>query len=105
SRLHYLAILVLAWPIAVLNAYVCQRRFVFRSSGSVLRELPRFSLVYIATLIGSLVALPLLLATLPFNIYVIQAGHTVAGVFITYLVHRSFSFGDRSSADDPHGEG
>ena len=92
DHLHYLVILLLAWPIAVLNAYLCHRHFVFRSTGRVWRELPRFSLVYIATLAGALVALPFLLRTLPFNIYVIQAGYTVGAVTLSYLAHTLFSF-------------
>jgi putative flippase GtrA len=91
--LHYLAILVLAWPLAVLNAYYCHRRFVFRSSGSVRNELPRFSLVYFATLVAGIAVLPILLATLPFGIYVIQAGYTVTVVVLSYVAHKFFSFG------------
>jgi putative flippase GtrA len=93
DQLHYLAILVLAWPIAVVNAYICYRRFVFRSRRSVWTELPRFSLVYFGTLIGGLAALPFLLQALPFNIYVIQAGYTVVVVALSYLGHKFFSFG------------
>jgi putative flippase GtrA len=92
DHVHYLVILVLAWPVAVLNAYVCYRRFVFRSSDSVLRELPRFSLVYVATLLGSLLALPFLLSALPLSIYAIQAGYTFTVVILSYLGHRFFSF-------------
>ena len=44
DRLHYLVIVLIAWPIAVLNAYLGYRFLVFRSRGSILRELPRFSL-------------------------------------------------------------
>jgi putative flippase GtrA len=97
DRLHYLAILVLAWPIAVLNAYICHRRFVFRSSGSIRTELPRFSVVYVLSLVASLIALPILLQVLPLNIYVIQAGFTVVVVVVSYLAHRSFSFGNGSA--------
>ena len=91
--LHYLAILILAWPLAVLNAYLCYRRFVFRSTGSVRKELPRFSLVYLVTLVGGLAALPFLLRTFSLNIYVTQAGYTAAVVVLSYLAHRFFSFG------------
>jgi len=97
ARLDYLVILVLAWPIAVLNAFVCQRRLVFRSTGPIRTELPRFSTVYVASLAASLVLLPILLQVLPFNIYVIQAGFTVAVVILSYLAHRSFSFGTKSA--------
>ena len=62
-------------------------------------ELPRFSLVYIATLIGAIVALPLLLRALPYNIYVIQAGYTVAAVALSYVGHKFFSFRDRVGPD------
>ena len=91
--LHYLIILVLSWPFAVLNAYIGYRIFVFRSKDSVWRELPRFSLVYLVTLCAGLLALPILLRTLPFNIYVIQAGYTVVVVILSYLSHKFFSFG------------
>ena len=99
-------ILVLAWPLAVLNAYLCYRRFVFRSTGSMRKELPRFSLVYVATLIGALAALPFLLRTLGLSIYVTQAGYTVAVVALSYLAHKFFSFGGRpaSTAGSVHGE-
>ena len=99
DHLHYLAILVLSWPLAVLNAYVCYRHFVFRSEDSVRKELPRFSLVYLGTLVAGLAALPFLLHTLPFNIYVIQAGYTVVVVVLSYLSHKFFSFRGSPSAE------
>jgi putative flippase GtrA len=92
SQLHYLVILLLAWPIAVLNAYLGYRLLVFRSHGSILRELPRFSLVYLATLVVNVVVLPIALAVLPFNIYVVQALFTFAVVVSSYLGHKHYSF-------------
>jgi putative flippase GtrA len=90
--LHYLVIVVLAWPIAVLNAYLGYRFIVFRSRGSVLKEFPRFSLVYLATLVVNLALLPIALSVLPFNIYVIQALFTVVVVVASYLSHKYYSF-------------
>ena len=95
ERLHYLAILLIAWPIAVLNAYFGYRGLVFRSRGPMLRELPRFSLVYVATLALNVILLPIALQVLPFNIYATQAVLTVVTIVGSYLAHRSFSFGDR----------
>lgn len=92
SHLHYLVIVVLSWPLSVGNAYIGYRTIVFRSKGRVLRELPRFSLVYVVTLVSTLVALPILLHALPFSIYVIQAGFTAAVVAVSYLGHKFFSF-------------
>ena len=93
EHLHYLVIVVLAWPIAVLNAYLGYRLIVFRSRGSILRELPRFSLVYVVGLIVGLVTLPIALNILPFNIYVVQALLTAIVVVFSYLSHRYYSFG------------
>jgi putative flippase GtrA len=107
--LPYPVVVVLAWPIAVLNAYLGYRYVVFRSRGPVLRELPRFSLVYLVTLVVNLALLPVALAVLPFNIYVIQAFFAVVVVVCSYLGHKYYSFrgghhgrsGDPSSLDPP----
>jgi putative flippase GtrA len=99
DRLHYLVVVLLAWPIAVLNAYLGYRVLVFRSRDPMLRELPRFSLVYLATLVVNLAALPVALAVLPFNIYVVQALFTVLVVAGSYLGHKYYSFGGRRLRD------
>jgi putative flippase GtrA len=93
AHLHYLVVVLLAWPIAVLNAYIGYRYVVFRSRGSILKELPRFSLVYLVTLAVTLVLLPIALNVLPFNIYVVQALLTAVVVVCSYLSHRYYSFG------------
>lgn len=100
--LHYLVVVVLSWPIAVLNAYLGYRYVVFRSHSPVLRELPRFSLVYFLTLIVNLAALPVALHVLPFNIYAIQALFTAVVVVCSYLAHKYYSFrgGRHGDADD-----
>ena len=111
AHLHYLVIVVLAWPIAVLNAYLGYRLVVFRSRGAILRELPRFSLVYVVGLIVGLIALPIALNILPFNIYVVQAILTAVIIVFSYLSHRYYSFGPERRRDaaaasvyDPHVE-
>ena len=93
GHLHYLVVVVLSWPFAVLNAYLGYRHVVFRSHGPVFRELPRFSFVYLATLLVNLALLPIALRVLPFNIYVIQALFAVAVVVSSYLGHKYYSFG------------
>lgn len=92
DRLHYLVIVLLSWPIAVLNAYLGYRYIVFRSLGPILIELPRFSLVYVAGLVVNLALLPVALRVLPFNIYVDQALFLSVVVVISYLGHKHFSF-------------
>ena len=92
SHLHYLVIQVIGWPFAVANAYICYRYIVFRSRGSVWRELPRFSLVYVGGLVLTLAVLPILVHVIPFNLYVIQALFTAVVIILTYLAHKYFSF-------------
>jgi putative flippase GtrA len=93
NHLHYLVVVLISWPIAVLNAYVGYRYIVFRSRGSILREFPRFSLVYVVTLVVNLALLPIALHVLPLNIYAVQALLTVLVVVCSYLSHKHFSFG------------
>jgi putative flippase GtrA len=93
--LFYLVILVIAWFPSVVNAYFGYRWFVFRTKGPIWRELPRFSLVYVGTLVTGLIALPILLHVLPFTIYVTQALFTAVMVVVSYLSHKYFSFAKR----------
>ena len=101
EHLHYLVIVLLSWPIAVANAYLGYRYVVFRSHGPILRELPRFSLVYVLTLLANLALLPVALNVLPFNIYVVQALLTALVVVSSYLSHRYYSFGGERRRDAP----
>jgi putative flippase GtrA len=104
AYVNYLVILLLSWPIAVLNAYLGYRYIVFRSRGSLLRELPRFSLVYVAALLVNLALLPVALRVLPFSIYVDQALFTVVAVVGSYLSHKYYSFrgGHARDSGDVH---
>ena len=99
DHLHYLVVILLAWPIAVLNAYLGYRYIVFRSRGPILKELPRFSLVYLATLVVNLALLPVALRVTPFNIYGVQALFTGVVVVCSYLGHKYYSFGGRYHRD------
>ena len=101
--LPYFVVIIMSWPIAVLNAYLGYRYIVFRSHGPVLRELPRFSLVYLVTLLVNLALLPIALRVLPFNIYVIQALFTAVVVVCSYLAHKYYSFrgGKHRDGRDP----
>jgi putative flippase GtrA len=101
DHVHYLVIVPIAWPIAVLNAYLGYRYLVFRSRGPILRELPRFALVYFVTLIVNLALLPIALTVLPFNIYGVQALLLVIVIACSYLSHKYFSFGTERRTDRP----
>ncbi|MDQ3723748.1 MAG: GtrA family protein [Actinomycetota bacterium] len=92
NQVHYLVVLVVATIIAVLAAFTVYRRFVFRVRGRVLKDLGRFSLVYIAALAVNLVVLPLLVEGFGVPILPAQAVVVVGTVIASFLAHRSFSF-------------
>jgi putative flippase GtrA len=104
GRLSVMLILIASYAISIANAYVCYRYVVFRSRGSVLREMPRFTSVYLVALGANLVIMPLALRWLPLGAYAIQAIFTMAVVLLSYFGHKHFSFrGARPS--DPEGQG
>jgi putative flippase GtrA len=104
GRLSVMLILVASYAFSVANAYVCYRYVVFRSRGSVLREMPRFTSVYLVALGANLVIMPLALHWLPLGAYAIQAIFTMAVVVLSYFGHKHFSFrGARGG--DPEGQG
>jgi len=92
DRLHYLVILVVATIVAVLVAFVGYRYFVFGVRGHVLRDLGRFSLVYIGAFAVNAIALPLLVEGFGTPILLAQAFVVAGTVVASFMAHRSFSF-------------
>ena len=91
-RVGYAPILVVSYAIAIANAYLWYRFVVFRSHDSVWRELPRFSTVYVATMLVNLIVFPIAVRRLPLNAYAIQAAFTAGVVVASYVAHKNFSF-------------
>jgi len=76
----------------VLCAFVLYRRFVFRVTGHVLRDLVRFELVNLSTLGFNFATLPVLVEVLGWP--VLPSQFAIAGVTVLYswFAHRGFSF-------------
>ncbi len=94
----YLGALACAHVAAVLCAFVLYRRFVFRVTGHVLRDLTRFELVNLSTLCFNFAALPLLVEVFGWPPLPSQLVITGATVIYAWFAHRGFSF-RRSPAD------
>ena len=92
AHLHVDVVLLLSFVPSIINAYIGYRYVVFRSTGNMTRELPRFVVVYAVTLAANLVVLPLALRWLPWNVYVVQGLFTAVIVALSYLGHKFFSF-------------
>jgi len=89
---HYTILLVVAWMISTVNAFVAYRLFVFRVRGHFFRDLARFSSVYLVALGINIVALPLVVAATHFPVFIAQ-GFVVLGTTVgTYTAHKYFSF-------------
>jgi putative flippase GtrA len=88
----YLGALLCAHVAAVLCAFVLYRRFVFRVTGHVLRDLARFELVNLSTLGFNFATLPVLVEVFGWPVVPSQLAITGATVIYAWFAHRGFSF-------------
>jgi putative flippase GtrA len=88
----YLTVLLCAHVAAVLCAFVLYRRFVFRVTGRVWRDLGRFEMVNLSALGFNLVTLPLLVELAHLPVLLSQLIITGATMLISFFGHRGFSF-------------
>lgn len=88
----YLWSLGFAHIFSVLCAFVLYRRFVFRVRGHVWRDLGRFELVYLVSILINFAVLPLLVEFAHLNPLVAQASIIFLTTMISYFGHRRFSF-------------
>ena len=92
GRVHYLLILLISHVVSVLEAYVLQRRFVFRVGGRWLRDLARFWSVYLVAFAVNLAALPLLVEIVHVSVLPAQAIVMLSVALGTFVAHRTFTF-------------
>lgn len=88
----YWVVLGLSYAISTVMSFVTQKFLVFRSSGSVWAEFPRFASVYAGVLALNLFAFPALMRWLGLNPYVSQLVFTAAVVVFSYTANKYFSF-------------
>ncbi|AKN17291.1 hypothetical protein B586_13095 [Mycobacterium haemophilum DSM 44634] len=88
----YLGLLLCAHVVAVLCAFVLYRRFVFRVTGHVVRDLVRFELVNLSVLGANVAVLPLLVEVFGWPVLPAQVVIVGAAVVFSWFAHRGFSF-------------
>lgn len=86
-----LIVLVISHVLGVMVAFTLHRRFVFKVTGHVLRDLVRFESVYLVALGINAVALPLLVE-LGIQRIIAQGMILVVSTLLSYFGHRHFSF-------------
>jgi len=94
DRVHYLVISFGAHVLAVINAFLCQRIFVFRSSGRWFPAFVRFNIVQSFALAWGFAGLLLMVELLHFKPLPSQLIITTLALMTNYLLHRNFSFKD-----------
>ena len=98
AKVNYAIVFVAAYAVSMANAYVGYKYVVFRTSGALRKEIPRFALVYIGALAVNLAVFPWLTRSLGLNPYLSQAIFTVALVICTYVLNKRFSFRQEARA-------
>lgn len=88
----YITVLTAAWIIAVFVAFLGYRYLVFRVRGTFLRDLARFSLVYVGLYLVNLAALPLLVQVARLPVLLAQAITFPVIVLLSYVGNSRFSF-------------
>lgn len=92
TRLHYLAIMVIAHVLAVTNAFLGHKFLTFRAQGHLLVDFLRFNLTYLGALFVGLLGMPLLVEVGHVHPLVSQAALIALTMVGTYVLHKRVSF-------------
>lgn len=90
--LQYLIANTLATIIGVINSYLWNRFFTFKSKGKAMSEIVRFSLVYATSYCISMLFLYLIVGRLGVNVYIAGALNIIITTIISWFGHKNFSF-------------
>jgi putative flippase GtrA len=99
--LHYLIIAIIAHIVNVIQAYVMQRRVVFRSDARIVSEFLRFNASLIGTLLFNLLAMYLLVTFTAVSPLLAQAIVILTSLIVTYVLHNRISFARRAEEKIP----
>jgi putative flippase GtrA len=100
GSLPYLAVTAMANLGTALIVYPAYRTFVFGSSTGWLRGFAKFYTVYLVGLVCSLLGMPLLIEVLGLPVLLSQAIMIAIVPLVSYLLHRFWTFADKSSSSE-----
>lgn len=104
---NYLVLTVPANILAITNAYICYKLFVFKTRGNILREYLRFYVVYGCAMLLGFVLMFCLVDGLGFNPVAAQFLCVPVSIVFSYCSHRNYSFSkpkDKTDNDDDSGK-
>ena len=103
TRVHYLVLLIPSNILAITNAYVCYKLFVFKTRGHVLREYFRCYVVYGGMMVLGAALLFALVKGFKLSPVVANCVCVAATTVVSYLAHRTYSFGGSHDAANDKG--
>lgn len=92
SIVPYLIANTLATIIGVINSYLWNRYFTFRSKNKALNEIIKFSSVYLVSYCFSMLFLYLIVGSLGMNVYFAGILNIIVVTTISWFGHKNFSF-------------
>jgi putative flippase GtrA len=93
DRLHPVGALLIAYCVALPNAFATQRWLVFRSGrGGCARQFVRFASANSSIILINLIFLPLVIELTHANPLFIQAIFIIILTLMSYIIHKYFSF-------------
>ncbi len=92
KEVHYLLIMIPANILAITNAYIGYKLFVFKTKGHILREYFRFYLVYGVSILMNFVIMFLMVDGLGVHPLISQFVGVAVTTACSYVGHRHFSF-------------
>lgn len=93
---RYMIAAVAGHALAVSQAFLSHRYVTFQSRGGMFQEFLRFNLTYLGSLVLGLAGLPVLVEIFRVPPLLAQAGLILVTMLGSYLLHRGFTFKDRS---------
>jgi len=88
----YLVAFTIATVVGVVNSYLWNRFFTFRSSSKALSEITRFALVYLVSFCVGLLFLKVIVGWLGINQYLAGILNIMMTTAISWFGHKNFSF-------------
>lgn len=89
---NYLVLLIPGNILAITNAYICYKLFVFKTRGNIIREYLRFYVVYGGAMLLGFVLMFVLVDGLGLNPVAAQILCVPISIIFSYCSHRNYSF-------------
>lgn len=100
DKVNYLVLMIPANILAITNAYICYKIFVFRTRGHIIREYFRFYVVYGASILLNFAIMFIMVDGLGIHPLISQFFGVGITTICSYAGHRHFSFGGKRKEPD-----